>query len=406
MSNTILTHQMIAREAAKMLAENMPFIMNVNKSRQDDANARVNGYRKGGSLKIAIPPSSAVYTSNVFAGGGSTPDQDETYVNLTISTQKHVPMAFTAVEKALSLEAFRERFLQPAITTLCASVEADMISKAMLQVPNVTGTAGSVPTTQKVFSQARARLQRGLAPTSPRVALISDDCNVEMVDSSKGLFNPNREISDRFLNGYINSFAGFDFYECVNLPSFTNGQDVTGLAVDGAPTEGASVLHVDTHEAGTDFKAGQVFTIAGVYEVHPLTGVATTVLRQFVITSDVTNAGSETETDLPVYPPFISTGPGKTVSALPANDAALTFVGAASTSYRQNLVWQRDAIACAFAPLPVLAGCEGYTFDADGISLRVMTFGDGVNDLEKTRIDVLYADPVVLRRDHCCRVTE
>jgi hypothetical protein len=35
-----------------------------------------------------------------------------------------------------------------------------------------------------------------------------------------------------------------------------------------------------------------------------------------------------------------------------------------------------------------------------------MTFGDGTNDLENTRIDVLFALPAAIRPDHACRVTE
>ena len=96
MSNTVLTHQMIAREAAKMLKEELNFLNNVNRNREDDAVAKVNGYKKGGTLKIAIPPPSKVYTSSTFAGGGSADDQIESYVTLSIATQKHVPMTFTA----------------------------------------------------------------------------------------------------------------------------------------------------------------------------------------------------------------------------------------------------------------------------------------------------------------------
>jgi len=94
------------------------------------------------------------------------------------------------------------------------------------------------------------------------------------------------------------------------------------------------------------------------------------------------------------------------VNAVPADTAALTFVGAASTGYRQNLGFHRDAIATAFAPLPVLASCEGYTAEIDDIALRVMTFGDGKADVEHTRIDVLFADPAGIRPDHIFRVTE
>jgi len=196
MTNTILTHTMIAREAAAMMTEEMPFILNVNRAREDDINAKVNGYRKGGTLKIKIPPPSKVYDGATFAAGGSADAQVESYVTLTIATQKHVPLTFTALEKALSLDDFKERFLRPAISTLCATVEADMLAKAMVQIPNLVGTAGTTPNSAKIYSQARAVLQRHLAPTSPRTMLFSDDANVELVDASKALFI--KDVEDQY----------------------------------------------------------------------------------------------------------------------------------------------------------------------------------------------------------------
>ncbi len=77
-----------------------------------------------------------------------------------------------------------------------------------------------------------------------------------------------------------------------------------------------------------------------------------------------------------------------------------------STNGFQNLEFHKDAFTAAFAPLPVLASCEGYTARLpSGISVRVMTFGDGLNDLERTRIDVLYGFQVV-RPLHACRITQ
>lgn len=403
MSNTILTHQMVAREAAKMLSEEMSFIMNVNRNREDDATAKVNGYKKGGQLKIKIPPPSKVYDGATFAGGGAADDQVESYVTLNIATQKHVPLRFTAVEKALSIEEMRDRFIKPAISTLCSTVQADMLTKIYSQCPNVIGTAGTVPNSAKTYSQARSVLQRHLAPTKPRTVLFSSDANVELVDASKVLFNPNKAVADQYMEGYVSSYGGFDFFENQALPIHTNGNKVASVQVNGASQTGTTlnikgVANLDT------FKKGTVFTIANVYETHPLTNAKLPQLRQFVITAD---ANMTTITGaISIWPPIDATAPGTTVDSLPADSAALTFVGAASTGYRQNLAWQRDAIACAFAPLPILVGCEGYTFDADGISIRVMTGGDFNADAENTRIDVLYADPLAVYRDHIVRITE
>lgn len=403
MSNAILTHQMIAREGAALLKERMSFVSRINRKREDDLNAKVNGYRKGGFVDVVIPPASKVFDGANFAGGGAAPDQVETKVRLQLTNQKHVPLTFTAQEKAMKLENFRERFLEGAIDTLAAIVQSEMLKKAYRLSPNVIGTPGTLPNSAKTWSQGRALLERHLAPASPRTVLWSSDANVELVDASKALFNPNEEVAKMFLKGYCKSYADMDFFENQSLPTHTNGNDVTGVAVSGANQTG-STLTVSGVANGSTFTAGQVFTIDSVYDVHPLTGEAYPNLRQFVITADTTAA--TTTVALPIWPAINATAPGKTVSALPGDTAALTFVGAASTGYRQNLGFHRDAIATAFAPLPVLASCEGYTAEIDDIALRVMTFGDGKADVEHTRIDVLFADPAGIRPDHIFRVTE
>lgn len=403
MANTILTHQMIAREAAAMLMEHMCFISNINREREKEFGADVNGYTKGSSVKVKIPPASKVFDGNVFAGGGAIPDQAESSVTLTVATQKHVPLRFTSIEKALQLAEYKERFMKPALSTLASVVQADFLAKAYKLVPNVVGTPGTIPNTMKTYGQVRAVMERFLAPTSPRTCLFSSDANLEMVDTSKALFNPVTDVAKQYRTGILGDAQGLEFYECQSMPVHTNGSKVAGVTINGANQTGASLSLAGLTAADT-IKAGTVFTIAGVYAVHPLTGVAYPQLRQFVVTADFTAAGATGSVS--ISPHINGTAPGANVSALAANGAALTFIGSASTGYRQNLAFHRDAFATAFVPLKVIASCEGYTFTTDDFSVRVMTGGDFTNDAENTRIDVLYADPILIRPDHSVRITE
>ncbi len=404
MSNTTLTHTMVAREAAKILAEESPFVSNINLGRQEEFGEAVNGYKKGSTVKIKVPGVGAVFSGATFAEGGSATDSEEKYVNLTLDTQKHVALQFGATEKLLELTDFRERILRPQMRMLASVVEADLLNKAVLLVPNLVGTAGSVPTTMKTYAQARAKLEQYLAPPSDRSMIYSSHANTELVDASKALFHANSQIERMFIRGSLGEAQGADFYEHQSIPSVTNGSQVASLLVNGVPTQGATSMAIDGGTGSNTVKKGSVFTIAGVYRIHPLTGTASTDLQQFVVTADLTlSSGAGT---LSFYPALDSSAPNKTVSALPADNAALTFVGSASTAYAQNLMFQKDAFTAAFAPLPVLASCEGYTARLpNGISVRVMTFGDGNNDYERTRIDVLYGFAGV-RPLHACRVTE
>lgn len=404
MANTNLTHQMIAREAAKILMEESPFIANINKGRQDEFGEAIGGYKKGDTVKIGVHSVNAVYSGAVFAGGGATPDNVENYVNLQLNTQKHVPLAFGAKEKLLEVSDFKERILRPQMRALSSVVEADLLSQAVQATPSLVGTVGSVPTTMKTYAQARAKLEAYLAPVSDRSMIYSSNANIELVDASKALFSAKSEIERGFLRGMLGEAQGADFYEHQSIAAITNGTQATGFAVNGSIVEGATSLAAKSLTNAATLKKGQIFTIAGIFSVHPLTGTATTDLQQFVVTSDVTNSG--TTGSIPCYPAIKASAPNKTVSALPTDGLVVTLVGAVSTAYKQNIMFQKDAFTAAFAPLPVLASCEGYTARLpNGMSVRVMTFGDGVNDLEKTRIDVLYGFAAV-RPLHACRVTE
>lgn len=396
MANTILTHQMIAREAAKLLEEHSPFLANINKGRQDEFGEAVGGYKKGDTVKIEIPQSGVVFNGAVFAEGGSATDVKQRHVNLTLDTQKHIGIRFGTKERVLDIAEFKERILRPQMATLSSVVEADLIKKAVLATPNFVGTPGTVPSSMKTFAQARSVLNRFLAPATDRFTLISSEINVELTDEARKLFNPSKESSKAFLEGSLGHAMGADFYEHQSIPVLANGAAAT-VTVNGANQTGKTLTIAATTPG---IAKGQVFTIAGVFSVHPLTGVSTGKLQQFVAVEDAAS------TSLQVFPEIIPSGPGKNVTASPANGAALTFAGAASTSYRESLMIHKNAFTVATAPLPVIAGCEGYTARLpNGLSVRVMTGGDFTNDAENTRIDILYGSAMVDGR-HACRVFE
>jgi len=403
MANTILTHQMLAREAAAMLSEEMNFLTNINRGREEEFKSQPNGYRKGDKVDIGIPPVPTVFDGSNFAGGGSAPDMAEQKVTLQLSTQKHVPLTFTAKEKALSISDFKERFLKPAINSLGSVVQADLINRAVVATPNVVGTPGSLPNTFKVYGQARGSMERFMAPDGDRTVLLSSDASNELADAIKNQQNPTDTGNKAFLQGYITRAQGMSMFENQSLPMLALGT-ATGFTINGANQVG-NTLNIGNLTAGQTILKGQVFTIPGVYAVHPILGVSNGKLRQFVATADFTAGG--TTGAIGIYPALSATSASVigTVSALPGNGQAVSLVGTPSTAYRQQLAFHKNAFTAAFAPLPILASCEGYTASVNGFSVRVMTFGNGQSDTESTRIDVLYGFAAV-RPDHAARITE
>lgn len=395
-----LTHQMVAREAAKILLESNNVFTHINTDRKREFGEEVNGYKKGDTVKVMVPPVPVTYAGATFAGGGSAPQAKESYVDLTVDQRLHVPLTFTAKEKKLEITEFRERFLRPALTSLASMVNAVFLREMYYQTPYVVGAWGTVPGSRAPWRNAASMLDRFLAPEDSRYAHISVDANDALAEANASLFHTSDELRGEFSKNAIGMFAGLEFYKQLSLPVHSNGAGA-GYLVDGASQVG-SVLKVKT---GTgDITKGSTITIAGVNAVHPITGEDLGIPARFVVADNVSSGASE----IPIYPALVpnSTSQRGNVTAAPADNAAITIFGTAAEGKRQNLVFHRDAFASAFVPLPVLASCEGYTATVKGLSVRVMTFGDGKSDEEHTRIDVLFAKPVAVRPFHACRVTE
>jgi len=398
MANTVLTHQMIAREAAKMLEEEAPFIANINKGRQDEFGKDVQGYNKGDKVTIKIPTAGQVFDGAKFGGTtGDASDVIENSVTLKLDTQKHVALEFGAKEKLLDLTDFKERILRPQMQTLSSVVEADLIQKGLLKVPNQVAMNLSGTNPSNALALAQAKLNQYLVPKGERSTLLSNEANIALSGEVSRMYNPTQVSSKAYLSGYVASAYGSDLYNHQSIPVHNKGTAET-ITIAGANQSGDTLAM--TAGTGGTMTEGTVFTIAGVNAVHPLTGQDLGTLQQFVVRETVTVG---TGTQVKVSPSLKATAPAKTVSALPANGAAVTVV---SVNGFQNLMFHKDAFTAAFAPLPVLASCEGYTARLpSGISVRVMTFGDGNNDIERTRIDVLYGFEVV-RSLHACRITQ
>jgi hypothetical protein len=239
-----LTHQMIAREAAKMLVEENAVVKNINTDRKVEFGEEVNGYKKGDTVKVKVPPVPVVYDGAVFAGGGAAPAANETYVDLTLDTQKHVPLTFGAKEKLLDLTDFRERFLRPAMQSLSSIMNADLLTRMKDQTPNVVGTWGTVPNTRTTYRQASSSLNRFLAPAGMRSLHFSSDANEALAEANATLFHTRSELEAEFDENAVGKFAGFTFYEQQSAPLHTNGAGA-GYLVNGAGQTG-SVLAVDT----------------------------------------------------------------------------------------------------------------------------------------------------------------
>lgn len=389
MANTILTPDMITKEALRILHQKANFIGSMNRA-YDDSFAQ-SGAKIGDSLRIRLPNRYTVRTGATL----SAQDTTEQQTTLQVSTQKGVDLNFTSNELTLSLDDFSKRILEPAMAQLAASVESDAFNM-IKDVPNVVGAAGSAVTFKNVL-EARKKLSDNLAPTSDRNLILNTQDNVDLVDSLKGLFQDSAEISKQYREGMVGRTAGFNgIYENTLIPNFTNGAG-TGYLVNGGSQSGASLI-VDTGTGA--LPKGTVFTIANVYAVHPESRLSTGVLQQFVVTADYAGGGGTVS----IYPSIVASGALQTVNAAPADNAAITVFGTASDTTTTSLAFHKDAFTFATADLVMPKGVDFAAREVyDGISIRVVRQYDVNNDAFPCRLDILYGYKAI-RPQLACRI--
>ena len=400
MANSLLTIDMITRKSLEILENNLVLSRNVNKE-YDDSFA-VEGAKIGSTLRIRLPDRALVTDGAAL----QVQDDNEQFTTLTVSSQKHIGINFTSAELTMQLDDFAERVLKPRISQLAASVDAD-VANAYKSIFNTVGTPGTTPATALVLLQAQQKLNESAAPMSPRYATVNPAANAGLVNGLSGFFNPTSTISRQFKTGMMGEgVLGYDEMNMSqSIVNHTTGSRAgTILVNETVATQGQATITLDGLTSTTTVTVGDVFTIANVYAVNPQTRLSTGSLQQFVVTAAQTASGGDMA-NMAISPPMYTAANAlATIDAFPANNAAVTFVGTASTVYPQNLVYHKNAITLATADLLLPQGVDMASRQVhNGISMRIVRQYDINNDRMPCRVDVLYGFNTI-RPPMACRI--
>lgn len=403
MSNTLLTIDLITKEALRRLHNSLKFAKTIN--RQYDASFARSGAKIGTALRIRRPVQFNVSTGKTFV----QQDVLETQTTLNVTTQKHVGMKFSSADLTMKIEEFSERYIKSPMERLASEIDKDCLGY-YYKVNNYVGSPGTIPATAQVFLDAGAKLDNFCTPRDgERYAGLSPLAMARTVNGLSGLFQDSDKLGSQYRSGMLASNTlGADFFMTQNIPLHTNGAQAGGGLINGANqvTSGwaaSQSLITDDWTAATDVKAGTIFTLPAVYAVNPETKISTGELMPFTVLADGTADGSGNLT-LTISPAIITSGPYQNVDSAPADGDAITMIGSASTGYKQNLVYHRDFLTLAMADLEMPKGVDMASRQVmDGISLRMIRDYDSTNDDFITRLDVLYGIET-LRPEWACRV--
>ena len=389
MSQTLVTIDMVTREALRIAHEKAAFIGTTDRQ-YDDSFAKT-GAKIGTALRVRKPNQ---YVRTQGSRVMDVQDQAETTASITVATQDHVDMRFNSAELSLSIDEISKRYIEPAVSVLISGIEADYLAFCTKNTWNVAGTAGTAINSLVAPGAARAKLNQGLAPKDMNRAIQMDSVTMGgLVNGVAAYFSPSSAIGDQYKEGLVARTSMADYYENERVWTMTNGADVTGNTDAAAlVTDGGSTIDMHTLIPVADVNVGQVFTVAGVYACHPETKAAYSNLQQFTITAKgATTLSIAPATYLTGAKKNVSSSTGANLATTDFNAKAVVFVGLASTSYAQSLMYHKEAFQFVTADLPLMddaAKCVRRS--QDGLSMRVWQASDIRNDELLMRIDILY----------------
>lgn len=399
--NNLLTDDVIAKEALRLLKNNLVAAKCVYRNYEKTFG------KVGDTIRLKLP-------YRVKAADGRTlvkqPMVDQT-IAFKIDKQHHVGLEYSVKDKTLDIQNFSERYLKSAMVQIANKVDRNILL-TLKKMFHSSGTPGTRPGAFIDFANAAAKQTTYAVPQDGmRHAIIDPFTCASLSDEVTKLFKESM-VETAYKKGYKGEVSDYMTYESQNLPKHTVGDHGGTPLIAGAITNGSSIT-TDGWDVSTTglLLEGDVFTIDGVFGVNPQNYETTGLLQEFVVTADVDsdagglatiafspalNDGTATITN--ADGDTVSIGAYQNVTALPADNAPITVMGTANTTYEQNYLLHRDAVALAVIDLelPQSAVVKSRVNDPDsGLSLLLTAAYDINEQTEIHRIDIVYGTDAI-----------
>ena len=408
-TNNVLNISMITNESLMVLMNETSFADSVN--REYDDRFGVDGAKIGDTINVRRPPR--------FKGTSgpnlNVEDYNQTSVPVVVGDttkygdQFHIDTAFTTKDLKLSLTAFSENVIRPAVAAIANKVDYDGLQMAKNSTANIVGTPGTPPTSLLTYLTAGAYLTSEAAPKGRgRAVCIEPFTSASIVDALKGLFVPDQKIAEQYKTGRMGrDSAGMDWLVDQNIANHTFGYwtttastltaDTTSIGISSGWSQ-TSTVTLTVGAAAIALKKGDVISFANVLPVNPQNRQPYgTKPRTFVIQADVSSAGSGSMS-ITVSPAVITGGQFQNVSVLATSATATATLYSVGTSASgivspQNILFHKNAFTLAMADLDLPTGVvmAGRASSKEaGMSIRIVRQYTINNDQIPARFDVLY----------------
>jgi hypothetical protein len=391
-TNAFLPPKVFANAGLKLLKNNLVMAKLVDSEGVD----KVFKPGVGGSVNVKRPPEFTIRT------GATAAAQDVTLgeVEVKIDKQAGVDVQFTSQEETLHLDALlKSRVLDASMAQIASYVDAQLVARVN-EFHHWVGSPGVLIDSPADFFKAPQRMDEMAIPANDRNAILTPADGYAMA----GALLTNAALAGNTARtalekAQIPVLGNTKPYITQTVPSLTMGTRTNG-AVNGASQSVAytavkstysQTLNIDGVGTTATVKAGEVFTIAGVNAVNPRTKADLGYLQQFTVLADAAASGGVIAA-LSISPPIIIDGAYQNVTAGAADNAVVTWLGTASTTYRVNAAFHKTAIKLVSAKLVMpYSGEADYATDPDtGLTVRYWRYSDGASDTHNHRWDVFF----------------
>lgn len=399
MANTLPVTSKVLLEAIEAVSQKSVILRSISK----DYGSEFGGVKRiGNQLSIRKPSRFTVGTTADITS--LSKDVNEDYVNL-VTSRSVIPMAFAPDDLTFKIDDKRIRadVIENAADVLARRVDqlgfTQMANYGMNRVTRATLT-NAVGFDDIV--NLKNRIGKQLAPQSRRVLALDTESGGGFIKDTKGLFQSADAISRQYEEGLLGRTAGFDVMETESTGVFSTGSATSFGTVNAALSEGATSVAVTGGTASGTIKAGQGFTIAGVWAKDPQTHERLNYLATFIVAADVTLNGSgagtitfntaayTTNTNATQANVHVGTSATSANLSTISSGAVTTLEGAAASKTGKYLfAWHPLALSFASVDLPMpTAGVECDKQSVQGITLRLMQFHNGTTDVGSYRLDL------------------
>ena len=401
MANSFYTVAAISKELIRLMENELVLGKAVGTDNLENETVK-----SGGTVKIRRQAQYLGQDNNLDLSAYSE-DITEGTMTVTLDQTWSNKVSVSALDRTLSFDRYSDMILKPMARRAAERIEAS-IAALYPAFYWFDGTPGTIPASYDAIANAGAIFTDGGNAMSGRLGFHSPAASAKLASLIQATYvdGNNKKALEM---AKVGRYANFDNYESVFAPTHTVGVATGTPLVNGASQNVTYATAKDswsqslvtdgwTNSTAGILKAGDVITLAGVFAVNPNTKVSTGRLQTFTVLADAASGATTGPATLTISPPIITTGAYQTVTAAPADNAAIVVkTGTGGTAYRQSLLLDKAAIALVSRPLDIPSG-EGLktnTVSGEFATMSVSSWVDGNTLAENMRFDMLWK-PIVL----------